>query len=99
MFILAFTGLGHVGRLPQLATVILYDCRNITDAGLAGLVRACRNLQPEGISSAVKGDLFLAAVAEVHSGQFSLPAPLPEAFHLLMPHRLFYGTQLPFILS
>ena len=38
----------------------------VSDAGLAALVRACVHLMPDNIVSTYKGDLFLAAVSQVH---------------------------------
>ena len=45
----------------------LPDCKDVTDKGLALLVRGCHGLLAGKIVSSAKGDRFCAAVAEVES--------------------------------
>ena len=54
------------GNCERLTTIDVLRCANVTDAGLAALVRGCRDLLPDRIISHNKGNAFLSAVAEVH---------------------------------
>jgi hypothetical protein len=54
------------------------DYSNVTEVGLARIVRSCPNLLPDNIASVGKGDLFLAAVASVHPHLTSLNLCHPD---------------------
>ena len=49
---------------PDISSIDLTDCYNVTDKGLAKLMQKCKNLHPNDVISGEKGDFFLSAVAE-----------------------------------
>ena len=53
-------------KCKRLTTIDVLRCANVTDAGLASLVRGCQDLLPDCIISHNKGNAFLRAVADVY---------------------------------
>ena len=48
----------------DLRSMDLFGCSEVTDHALALLITECKNLQPENLHSASKGDLYCDAVAQ-----------------------------------
>ena len=51
---------------PDLTSIDLQACKQVTDKGLAALAQACPQLLPSEVLSLKKGDAFCAAVATQH---------------------------------
>ena len=47
----------------HLAAVDLVGCVEVTDKGLASLIAACKDLQPDALQSDAKGDMYCEALA------------------------------------
>ena len=55
-------GLTALQDCTHLAAVDLLGCSEVTDKGLALLIAACKDLQPDGLESPAKGDLYCEAL-------------------------------------
>lgn len=49
---------------PDLDQLDLQGCPDVTDASLATLAASCRNMHPDRLECALKGDMYLAAIAK-----------------------------------
>ena len=63
-----------------LESIDLADCDMVTDVGLALLITKCPKLSPDRVTSAAKGDKFLAAIAEHRADISSID--LTDCYHV-----------------
>ena len=61
-------GLHALQDCAHLAAVDLLGCSEVTDKGLASLLAACKNIQPNALQSVAKGDLYCEALAKCRPG-------------------------------